>query len=159
PVEDVKKAGFNNRWSYDCAVGGIANDFPSYYIFNGALANLDRWVNGTPPPRAAHLEVNKLGTPEAAYLLDKFGNVMGGVRTPYVDVPTARYYETSGQGECRLSGHKVTFDRATLKDLYPDHQRYVKQVSEEVDRMLKDGWITQADAQEIKAEAAKATIP
>ena len=159
PVEDIKKAGFNNRWSYDCAVGGVPNDFPSHYIFDGALASLDRWVKGTPPPRASRLEIDKLGTPEAAYKLDRFGNALGGVRTPYVDVPIARYYETSGPGECRLSGHKINLDRAQLRTLYSDHQTYLRRVTQQADQMTKDGWLTQEDAGLIKAEAAKAQVP
>ena len=49
------------------------------------LQNLDLWVrDGLAPPHADPILVEN-GAP----VLDEFGNVQGGLRSPYVDVPTS----------------------------------------------------------------------
>ena len=165
-VADIQKAGFNNRYTYNCAPPRVGSDFPSHYIYNTALAHLDRWArNGTTPPHAQLISVTKPGTPDAATELDQFGNAVGGVRTPYVDVPTATYFPRmggpSGQepppSECGMS--KTLFDHAKLKSLYPTHKDYVTKVSRDADRLVKEGWLLPADAQQIKRDAAAASVP
>jgi hypothetical protein len=156
---DLEKAGFTNRWRYNCEAGGIAGDFPVYMIFDGALDNLDRWVrDGTPPPRADRISLNKPGTPDAAPELDQHGNAVGGVRTPLVDVPIATYFSGSGSGECRISGHKIAFDPTTFQALYQNRAQYLSKVAQEADRLVKERWLSYADAQKIKSAAEQADI-
>ena len=63
------------------------NAGPQHFVAKAAIAALNTWiVDGTAPPRADRLAVT--GNP-AAFELDESGNVRGGVRTPYVDVPIA----------------------------------------------------------------------
>jgi hypothetical protein len=169
-VADIQKVGFNNRYTYDCAPPRVGSDFPSHYIYNAALVHLERWVrDGTPPPHAQLISVVKPGAPDAAAELDQFGNAVGGVRTPYVDVPTATYFPGrlgapapgtapgTAPGPCIMS--KVPFDHAKLKSLYPTHADYVAKVNRDVDRLVKEGWLLPADAQQIKAEATAAKVP
>ena len=145
----------------------LPNDYPFRYVLDGAFANLDRWVRtGKAPPRAERIQLTMAGKVPTAYATDEFGNIKGGVRTPYVDVPIATYVTgcpTSAQGFnvqfARDRGYKLPFDASRLKSLYPTHQDYVNKVNAEVDRMLQDGWLTQMDAGKIKAEAASAYVP
>jgi hypothetical protein len=146
---------------------GPESDFPSHYVYDGALANLERWVrDGIPAPHAARIAVSKPGDPNATSLTDQFGNARGGVRTPSVDVPTATYYGASTAvgpdttpPTCTIVGHMVPFDHARLAKLYPTHADYVKQVSADVDRLVSERWITVADEQRIKIQASRAPIP
>jgi hypothetical protein len=146
---------------------GPESDFPSQYVYDGALANLERWVrDGIPAPHAARIAVSKPGDPNATMLTDRYGNARGGVRTPAVDVPTATYYGASTAvgpdttpPTCTIVGHMVPFDHARLKKLYPTHADYVKRVSADVDRLMSERWITAADGQKIKSEASRAAIP
>ena len=159
-TRDVEKAGFTNRWRYSCEVGGIAGDFPVYMIFDGALDNLDRWVrDGTPPPHAERISLRSPGTPAAAVEVDRYGNAVGGVRTPFVDIPISTYFSTSGAGECRMSGHRVLFDASRLREMYPSRIQYVGKVGEEADRLVKERWLTYADGQKIKSMAEQADLP
>jgi hypothetical protein len=119
------------------------------YILNGAFANLDRWVrNGTAPPHAERITVN-----DGKVALDEHGNGLGGVRSPYVDVPTATYFTTTpGPGTCRELGYDVKFDWARLDALYGSYKNYAGKVSVSIDRMLKDRYITEQDARRMRAE-------
>jgi hypothetical protein len=146
---------------------GPESDFPSQYVYDGALANLERWVrDGIPAPQAARIGVSKPGDPNATPLTDQFGNARGGVRTPSVDVPTATYYGASTAvgpdttpPTCTIVGHMVPFDHARLAKLYPTHADYVKRVSADVDRLASERWITAADEQRIRIQASRAPIP
>ncbi|HEY6444239.1 MAG TPA: alpha/beta hydrolase domain-containing protein [Candidatus Acidoferrales bacterium] len=146
---------------------GPESNFPSQYIYDSALANLERWVrDGTPAPHAARIAVSKPGDPNATVLTDPFGNARDGVRTPAVDVPTATYYGASTAvgaettpPTCTIVGHMVPFDHARLKKLYPTQADYVKRVSADVDRLVSQRWITAADGQRIKSRASGAPVP
>jgi hypothetical protein len=112
------------------------------YILNGAFVNLEQWASkGVAPPKAERIAI-------------KDGVVTGGVRNSYVDVPAATYTTTTpGPGTCRELGSTIPFDWARLESLYGNHKNYVAKVSQSVDRMVKDRWITESDAQQIKTEA------
>jgi hypothetical protein len=146
---------------------GPESDFPSQYVYDGALANLERWVrDGTPAPHVARIAVSKPGDPNATVLIDQFGNARGGVRTPAVDVPTATYYGASTAvgpdtvpPTCTIVGHMVPFDHARLEKLYPTHADYVKRVSADADRLVSERWITAADGHRIKSRARRSPVP
>ena len=89
----VGTAAFVAQWPFAevCTPPIPLMEFPVMrYVVNAAFANLDRWVrDGTPAPRAERVAVKNGGTPQAAVATDEFGNAVGGVRSPYLDVPTA----------------------------------------------------------------------
>jgi len=161
-VADIKKAGFDNRFSYGCVPPRVGNDFPDHYFFAAILKNLDLWVRtGVEPPRGSLIEVVNADTPQITAKLDQYGNAVGGVRSPYVDVPTDTYYpdgiNNTDQPECGMS--KAPFDQAKLKELYPTHQDYVAKVDKDVDRLVKERWLLKEDGDTIKANAAAANVP
>jgi hypothetical protein len=124
------------------------------YIFHSSFANLDRWVRqGTPAPRAARIEVRNAGTPQASLARDQFGNALGGVRTPYVDVPTAVYHAGHGRspGCGQNFGYSEPFDWARLDALYGSYKNYQTKLTEAVDRAVRERWLTEADARRIKS--------
>ncbi len=122
------------------------------FVFNSAFANLDEWVKmGTAAPRAERVELKDAGTPQAAVVTDKLGHGLGGVRTPYIDVPDATYFTSSpGPGTCREMGHKVSFDAARINELYGSRKNYASRMTETVDRLVKEHWLTEGDAKRIK---------
>ena len=133
------------------------------YLFNGAFTNLDRWVRtGAPPPRADRLEVRDAGTSGASFVADEFGHTKGGVRTPYVDVPTATHtvHHTGPAGApCRQYGYRDPFDWARLEEVYGGYAGYRRQAEEAVDRYVRDGWVTESDGQKIRAELVAIAPP
>jgi hypothetical protein len=135
---------------------GPRSRFPSSVGFNAAWHALDAWVRqGIPAPHAEPVRVEN-GKP----VLDEFGNLTGGVRSPFLDVPTATWTGSStGASFCFIAGHETPFDPARLKKLYPDHKTYERQVAADVAKLVKDRWIVKADGDELIAEAKKAAIP
>ncbi|HEV3333689.1 MAG TPA: alpha/beta hydrolase domain-containing protein [Bryobacteraceae bacterium] len=117
------------------------------YVFDAAFANLDLWLTkGIAPPRADRIELT-----DGKVALDKFGNGIGGVRSFDVDVPVATYYTTTaGPGTCRELGHEDRFDWAAMESVYGSYKNYASKVSQSVDRMVKERWLTEADARRIR---------
>jgi hypothetical protein len=156
--EDVAKtgaAGFlsNARCKQHSESGNL---FPTHYILNAAFSNLDRWSRGgEPPPRAAPLEVGDPTNGRATLALDEHGNAKGGVRSPYVDVPRARYgVFMDGPGICELWGYQVPLAPDVLNKLYPTPTVYVSRVKRSTQRAVRDRWITPEDAELIIGEAS-----
>jgi hypothetical protein len=142
-------------------------DFPLEYIMNGAFANLDAWVRdpqGHTPPSADRIEGREQCP--TCIALDDYDNALGGVRTPYLDVPIASYYVHStpfveGRGICGLMGYKVSLDCEDLLDLNCicivgfcfSCNRYVPKVEDAVEELVQDGFITAEDGERIISEA------
>ena len=123
--------------------------------------NLDAWVrHGIAPPHAGRIQVTGAGTPNWATVLDAHGNAVGGLRTPWVDVPTQTYFPTSTPGfSCSLFGHRVPFDKATLLALYPNHGAYAIPFIAETQQVVRDRWITPEDGEAIINVAANSSVP
>lgn len=157
-LQDIADAGIPLDM-FDCVEQ--VSDFPLRYIVDGAFVNLGRWVeSGTPPPRGRRIA----GTSSLFTILDEFGNAVGGVRTPYVDVPIVAYYPSSTPVTpmdyfCALFGSMSPFGRELLQELYPTHWNYVGKVFRTTNGLLNDGWITEEDAWCIITDAWNAPIP
>ena len=139
------------------------NTYPFSDVANAAFADLTRWVHdGVPPPHAPRIEVSSTG----AIVRDSFGNALGGLRTPFVDVPTAVYtptdtvaHTTVFSGFCILDGYNTPFSQATLKSLYKSHGQYVALVARESNRLVREGFWLRRDAREVIKQAARADVP
>jgi hypothetical protein len=165
PWSDLEKVG-GVQLRYTCAEGKW-NSLPRQWIHPAMFRNMERWVaKGTLPPKMAEpIHVINGGTPQATFETDRFGNVLGGVRTPYVDVPVAKYSgtATSDGGPtgsfCRLLGYEQPFTSTTLQNLYGTHQNYVARVSRQVRRMVRQRWLEPVDARQIVKRAQYTTVP
>jgi hypothetical protein len=131
-----------------------------HYVLQAGIAKLNTWVRaGEPAPAAPPMAVTEADPPRL--VLDANGLAEGGVRTPWVDVPTAR---TSGiapeeSDMSFLFGSGEVFDAATLSALYPRGlAEYLDRFTEALDRAIAAGFIVQADRAEI-LELASATFP
>mgnify|MGYP003632146583 CR=1 FL=1 len=142
----------------DCAKP--VNAGPQHFVANAAIRALNTWlVDGTAPTMADRLEV--AGSP-AAFVLDNLGNVKGGIRTPYVDVPIATLsgegQPREGAGFCFLSGTTFLFDAATLGSLYADNAEYIEAVISSADDAVSKGFLIPEDAALIKTYAKNSDI-
>jgi hypothetical protein len=127
------------------------------HAFHSALTNLELWVRkGTPAPHGAPMEITDAGTPQAAVKTDALGNGVGGVRSVYMDVPAATFTTSSpGPGNCREIAHKADFDAARVQTLYGGQKNYAEKVAQAADKLVKERWLTEADAKRIKRELAE----
>jgi hypothetical protein len=135
---------------------GPRSRFPSSLFFDAALRNLDLWVRkGQAPPRVEPIQVVD-GKP----VLDEFGNVRGGVRSPFVDVPTSTWNGNStGPSFCRIAGHELPFDAELLKKLYTTNKDYVAAVRKNVAALVKAGLLIKQDGDELIAASKSAAVP
>jgi hypothetical protein len=126
-----------------------------HYVLQAALAHLDRWAaGGAPPPEAPRLE---LGSGDAPLALDAHGNVRGGIRSPWVDAPTAVLsgFGQSGAEFAFLFGTTRSFDAAALARLYPGGRAdFLARFEKATADALARGFLLEADAAEIRAVAA-----
>ena len=137
--------------------------FPVQAYMSVALDHLLAWVDkGTVPPRADRILVDRNEANDGSMMaLDEYGNPRGGIRTTYVDVPTAKftirpaaastvpadasaYIARGGQQAatqmCGLSTSQVAIAPAKLKDMYKSKQAYAKAVEKRLTELEKAGW-------------------
>lgn len=142
--------------------GVVDTTFPARHAMNAAWRHLEAWVrHGRAAPRAARLELRAAAggpfDPETAFETDAAGNARGGVRSPLVDVPLARYVGAkTGSFSCMFDGYEYRFDAARLRALHGSHARYLQRVRASARQLQRAGWLTPDDAREIVAEAAAA---
>ncbi|WP_298456268.1 alpha/beta hydrolase domain-containing protein [uncultured Cellulomonas sp.] len=134
---------------------GPRSRFPSAIFFDAALRNLDLWVReGIAPPRAEPILVQ-----DGAPVLDRFGNVQGGLRSPYLDVPTSTWFGTAtGASFCFIAGYERPFDAATLADLYGNEGVYIRAVRASINELVDQRWLTKDDARWLFREATRVEI-
>ena len=90
-------------------------------------------------------------------VLDSNGETEGGVRTAWVDVPTAKFSGVGNSGSplAFLAGATEPFDAATLDRLYPGGKsEYLRKFEASLDSSIKAGFILPADRKEILDLAA-----
>jgi len=126
-----------------------------HYVAQAALVHLARWAaGGEAPPAAPSLELNGDRT---GYVLDEHGIARGGIRTPWVDVPTAVMGGLGQTGEtfAMLFGRTEPFDEATLSTLYPGGEdEYLERFAAALDATIAAGFLLEEDRIEILAVAA-----
>jgi Alpha/beta hydrolase domain len=137
--------------------------FPTQAYMAVGLYHLLRWVDaGIAPPRAERILLDRnVENDGSQMLLDEHGNPRGGIRTPYVDVPTAKYTPTNSAADplpakvsayveangprgasqmCGLSNNQFDFSKAELKALYGSPRAYRKAFEQRLDSLEAAGW-------------------
>jgi hypothetical protein len=131
-----------------------------HYVAQAGLKHLVDWVAGGPPPPNAP-RLARTGDDDAPFELDANGNVLGGIRTPWVDVPTA---VLSGLGQAGdsfafLFGRTVPFDDAALAAHYPGGKaEYLERFETALDATIAAGFLLGDDREEM-LELARHSYP
>ena len=131
-----------------------------HYIGQAALEALCRWADGGAAPAAAPRLA--LAADGSACAPDPLGIAEGGVRSPWVDAPTA---VLSGLGQTGgvfgfLFGTTSPFDTAALARLYPGGKsEHLAKFTEALDRAIAGGFILAEDRAEIVGLAGAAYPP
>ena len=93
-------------------------------------------------------------------MLDQYGNVQGGLRSSYLDVPVSTWNgRSTGASFCFIAGHEVPFAQSTLDTLYPNHGVYVRAVGADLRSLQQQRFITADDARLLFREAAQSDVP
>jgi hypothetical protein len=142
------------------------DNFPFSSVQNAAFHSLVRWIEtGIPPAHGTPIQVDTTTTP-AHIVRDVQGNALGGVRTPFVDVPITTYvpadsvaHTTAFSGFCVLYGYNLPFDAAKLQTLYRNHGDYVSQFARGAIEAVRDGFWLVPDAIRAIERAARSDVP
>lgn len=142
------------------------NDFPFAYVASAAFQALLEWVErAAPPARAERIAVNTAVSPPQI-ARDAFGNALGGVRTPFLDVPITRYspfdtvaHTTAFSGFCVLYGYNIPFDENGLRSLYRNHGAYVNHFVQQANNLVYQGFWLQPEATDAIQRAVHANVP
>ena len=160
PIPDMMKAGAQLGGAAGSPnlipLGAKPNDFTWAPLVRGAYHNLTLWARGgIKPPRASGIKLDA----KLEIVRDVNGNALGGLRSPYIDVPVASHtgYLTAG-GMGGVTGAKTAFTAEKLKILYRDQSDYAAKFGAATDRLLAERWILPEDADAMKA-AAKLPTP
>jgi hypothetical protein len=129
-----------------------------HYVGQAAFDALVSWAAGGPqPPQAPRLELDA----EQRLVPGEHGIARGGIRTPWVDVPTATLSGT-GQpagGFAMLAGRTDPFDQPLLEKLYPGGRTdYLDRFASSLDATIAAGFLRPDDRAEILA-LAEASYP
>ena len=83
-------------------------------------------------------------------VVDEFGNVVGGLRSPYLDVPTSTWFgSATGASFCFIAGWERPFTQDVLDRLYPSHGAYVRRVTASVHQLVDQRIITAYDGRRL----------
>lgn len=144
-----------------CLAGARLSNFPGRDLLDASFNILESWVrNGQTPPHAALLAAT--GTaPKLTETLDAYGNAIGGVRAPEVDVPVATYTASTGASSlnCSLSGQQIALSHATLRSLYPNKVDYIVNFASDAIKIAQQGFLTPDDAVKSVVSAYERNVP
>jgi hypothetical protein len=157
PIEVLAKAYVPTSSIMGMPLAQPMNSAPQHhYVMQAALAALNRWVvAGQAPPHGQRLNTSDATPPKLA--VDENGNATGGVRSPWMDVPTAHLsgLGQAGAGMVVLFGVTEPFNAAKLSALYPGGQaEYVVKFNASLESAIAAGFILPVDETEIQAIAA-----
>jgi hypothetical protein len=137
------------------------NSGPQHIVVQAAFAAFDKWVDdGVPPPSPPRFTFASSTPPTLA--LDAHGNVVGGVRTPAVDVPVSTLTGVPAPGAnaiCSLFGQTLAFSPATLASLYQSKSNYLARYTASLDKAIKGGYVLAADRSALLAQAEAVQLP
>jgi hypothetical protein len=129
------------------------NAGPTHFVALAALRHLDRWAaGGDPPPEADRLQVDG-----DAFVRDEDGNVVGGVRTPHVDVAVDTLSGEPPDGAsivCMLAGSTTPLPPERLAARYGSAEAYLAEFEAALDRAIEAGFLLAEDRAAIADDAA-----
>jgi hypothetical protein len=149
------------------------------YLYNAIWRNMERQVRfGIQPPHGEPIQKE-----DGQIARDAFGNALGGVRLPALEVPLASYAPQNDPKPacaapgappppdclppgvppiiglaCWLSGAVEPFDRETLDELYPSKLGYLLRVFFEAFELRRERFLLREDAREIVLRALQVDV-
>ncbi|MEZ0577277.1 alpha/beta hydrolase domain-containing protein [Nocardioides sp. MH1] len=122
------------------------------YVLRAALRWLETWSGEGAPPRAPVLATSA----EGAFELDEVGNVLGGVRTPCVEVPAQALSGLPSPDApilCSLFGTTHDLPGKVLRERYASVEAYLKEYAAATDAAIAAGFLLVEDRAAVLAEA------
>jgi hypothetical protein len=133
------------------------DSYPHRYANDAAIEALRVWITrGTPAPTFPSISFAAPSTlvKGADFERDAYLNVVGGLRSPVLDVPVATYVGPT----CGLFGETIPFTPVQLSQLYPTHKVYVDKMYASIDAAIRKGSMIPPDGSDLMQRACAAPI-
>ena len=153
-------------WGYQYKPGDCQlNVFEPGFEYSAALVTIDDWVRtGNAPPIDPATRFDRTGD---TLHYDDLSNIVGGIRSPIIDVPIAKYYAgvpPTGGSPCSQTGglpliggtEMMTADE--LKAKYKSSADYVAKFEDQIQANLKRGWLLPEGAAELERRLREARV-
>jgi hypothetical protein len=137
--------------------------FPVGALMAVGLHHTIEWADkGTAPPRGERVVVEN-----GAIAYDEHGNVRGGVRNTYVDVPVAKYGVpnnadpkpgTRDDFYCGIAGYETPLAADRLHALHTNAATYRRKVEQRLDELTKAGWFLPEYREQVIGDADRVRI-
>ncbi|KGM41441.1 hypothetical protein JY96_18955 [Aquabacterium sp. NJ1] len=136
------------------------NTLPARLFNHAALRALRTWVTeGKAPPIAPRMQRTRLGFVQD----DEYGNALGGLRLPDLDVPLAQHgmYSNFPSSQwsmwsfyaCMAGGSRNPLPIEVVRKLYPTDQAYFDAYKKAADKLLSQGFLLPEDHASLLAYA------
>jgi Alpha/beta hydrolase domain len=139
--------------------GRVANPLTYQPIFESALRHVRRWVSrGQVAPSFPRIEIEPGSPPHIRR--DMYGNAVGGIRLPELEVPVAEYRGMAiGTGRGPLFGSSRPFPDDELRTMCPSRQIFDSRWQRAVDALVATEAIRPEDAAAMRERARGVTLP
>jgi hypothetical protein len=148
-VVDIYDREEGGAWGYQNKPGDCGlNNYEPGYEYSAALVTIDNWVRtGNAPPVNPLTRADRRG---GSLHYDDMTNLLGGIRSPILDVPIAKYYAgtapTGGSpcsqtGALALVGGNEMMTAAELKAKYGTSAKYAARFEKALESAQARGWL------------------
>lgn len=141
-IEEIDKASAKRPY-LDSKILDHINDFPAEYYIRGLLEKLHIWAEKGIAPEV----IEPICRSENDLQRNEFGNAIGGLRSPFLDVPIATYISSTPDHPEGISGKMKYFSKEKIENLYGSVEKYLEKFKEYTLTQLKEGWISKTDAE------------
>ncbi len=151
-------------WGYQYAPGDCQlNVFEPGFEYSAALVTIDDWVRTGDAPRID--PATRFDRTDGTLHYDDMSNIVGGIRSPIIDVPIAKYYAgvppTDGSpcsqtGALPLVGGTEMMTADELAAAYPTSQAYADAFRQQITAALDRGWLLPEGAAELQRRLREA---
>ncbi|CAN5133141.1 alpha/beta hydrolase domain-containing protein [soil metagenome] len=126
-------------------------DEPSELPFSAILDAMDRAVRlNVPMPKANRVQRLNKGVRRDT----RTGNIDGGVRPPWIQVPAAEYWTDYETGCGVIYDSKRPYSAVRLRQLYGSYDNYARQFEEAKRQSVAEGYLLEEDAAGLKPVAS-----
>lgn len=121
------------------------------YVKDAGIRYIARWAKtGEAPPAFERIEIDATsGRPQ--YVLDEFGNVMGGIRLPELEAVTGTH--SAGWPQSNLLGSSELFNVARMLEIHGSREAFLDKWNTAIEELLSAGLILSTQAVAISERA------
>lgn len=152
-LNDIEKTGRklpNLNKELLCSI----NDIPTEFYICGLLEKLHLWASKGEAPEIVELFRRK----GKKFERDSYGNILGGLRSPFLDVPIASYVANNDNDPEGICGEMTYFTKNKFEEVYKTKENYLMQFKKATMQQVEDGWISETDGNKMIAWSQQAVL-